>query len=43
LPAEVVYRFDTTFRIASSLQRGAGINPQVLTGTLSVDAQGRAP
>ena len=29
------------FRIASSLQRGAGINPQGLTGTLSVDAQGR--
>jgi len=29
------------FRIASSLQRGAGINPQGLTGTLSIDAQGR--
>jgi outer membrane PBP1 activator LpoA protein len=29
------------FRIASSLQRGAAINPQGLTGTLSVDAQGR--
>ena len=29
------------FRIASSLQRGAGINPQGLTGTLSVDPQGR--
>jgi outer membrane PBP1 activator LpoA protein len=29
------------FRIASSLQRGVAINPQGLTGTLSVDAQGR--
>ena len=29
------------FRIASSLQRGASINPQGLTGTLSVDSQGR--
>jgi len=29
------------FRIASSLQRGAPVNPQGLTGTLSVDAQGR--
>jgi len=29
------------FRIATSLQRGATINPQGLTGTLSVDAQGR--
>ena len=29
------------FRIATSLQRGAGINPQGLTGTLSIDAQGR--
>ena len=29
------------FRIATSLQRGASINPQGLTGTLSVDAQGR--
>jgi outer membrane PBP1 activator LpoA protein len=29
------------FRIAGSLQRGAGINPQGLTGTLSIDAQGR--
>jgi outer membrane PBP1 activator LpoA protein len=29
------------FRIASSLQRGAPINPQGLTGTLSIDAQGR--
>ena len=29
------------FRIATSLQRGAGINPKGLTGTLSVDAQGR--
>jgi len=29
------------FRIATSLQRGAGVNPQGLTGTLSVDAQGR--
>ncbi len=29
------------FRIAASLQRGAGINPQGLTGTLSIDAQGR--
>ena len=28
-------------RIASSLQRGAPINPQGLTGTLSIDAQGR--
>ncbi len=29
------------FRIATSLQRGAGVNPQGLTGTLSIDAQGR--
>lgn len=29
------------FRIATSLQRGAGINPEGLTGTLSIDAQGR--
>ena len=29
------------FRIASSLQRGAPINPQGLTGALSIDAQGR--
>jgi outer membrane PBP1 activator LpoA protein len=29
------------FRIAASLQRGAVINPQGLTGTLSLDAQGR--
>ena len=29
------------FRIAASLQRGAGVNPQGLTGTLSIDAQGR--
>lgn len=29
------------FRIAASLQRGAPINPQGLTGTLSMDAQGR--
>jgi outer membrane PBP1 activator LpoA protein len=29
------------FRIATSLQRGASINPQGLTGTLSIDAQGR--
>jgi outer membrane PBP1 activator LpoA protein len=29
------------FRIATSLQRGAPINPQGLTGTLSIDAQGR--
>jgi outer membrane PBP1 activator LpoA protein len=29
------------FRIAASLQRGAGINPEGLTGTLSIDAQGR--
>jgi outer membrane PBP1 activator LpoA protein len=28
------------FRIATSLQRGAPINPQGLTGTLSIDAQG---
>jgi outer membrane PBP1 activator LpoA protein len=28
-------------RIAGSLQRGAPINPQGLTGTLSIDAQGR--
>lgn len=28
------------FRIASSLQRGAPVNPQGLTGTLSIDAQG---
>jgi outer membrane PBP1 activator LpoA protein len=29
------------FRIATSLQRGQPINPQGLTGTLSIDAQGR--
>jgi len=29
------------FRIAASLQRGAAVNPQGLTGTLSIDAQGR--
>jgi outer membrane PBP1 activator LpoA protein len=29
------------FRIASSLQRGAPVNPQGLTGTLSIDEQGR--
>lgn len=29
------------FRIATSLQRGAPINPQGLTGALSIDAQGR--
>jgi hypothetical protein len=29
------------FRIADSLKRGAGIDPQGLTGTLSIDAQGR--
>ncbi|HEY6125907.1 MAG TPA: penicillin-binding protein activator, partial [Steroidobacteraceae bacterium] len=29
------------FRIAASLQRGAGVNPQGLTGTLSIDAEGR--
>ena len=29
------------FRIATSLQRGQPVNPQGLTGTLSVDAQGR--
>ena len=29
------------FRIAVSLQRGGGINPQGLTGTLSIDPQGR--
>jgi len=29
------------FRIATSLQRGVGVNPQGLTGTLSIDAQGR--
>jgi outer membrane PBP1 activator LpoA protein len=29
------------FRIATALQRGAPINPQGLTGTLSIDAQGR--
>jgi outer membrane PBP1 activator LpoA protein len=29
------------FRIAASLQRGAGVNPQGLTGMLSIDAQGR--
>jgi uncharacterized protein len=29
------------FRIAISLQRGAPISPQGLTGTLSIDAQGR--
>jgi outer membrane PBP1 activator LpoA protein len=29
------------FRIAASLQRGGIINPQGLTGTLSIDAQGR--
>jgi outer membrane PBP1 activator LpoA protein len=30
-----------SFRIATSLQRGAPINPQGLTGILSIDAQGR--
>jgi outer membrane PBP1 activator LpoA protein len=29
------------FRIAAALQRGARINPQGLTGTLSIDGQGR--
>ena len=29
------------FRIAASLQRGAGVNPEGLTGTLTIDAQGR--
>jgi outer membrane PBP1 activator LpoA protein len=29
------------FRIATALQRGAPINPHGLTGTLSIDAQGR--
>lgn len=29
------------FRIATALQRGAPINPQGLTGNLSIDAQGR--
>jgi outer membrane PBP1 activator LpoA protein len=29
------------FRIAAGLQRGGGIDPQGLTGTLSLDAQGR--
>jgi outer membrane PBP1 activator LpoA protein len=29
------------FRIAASLKRGGGVNPQGLTGTLSIDAQGR--
>ena len=29
------------FRIATSLQRGAPINPQGLTGALTIDAQGR--
>lgn len=29
------------FRIATSLQRGQTVNPQGLTGTLSIDAQGR--
>jgi outer membrane PBP1 activator LpoA protein len=29
------------FRIATSLKRGGGVNPQGLTGTLSIDAQGR--
>jgi outer membrane PBP1 activator LpoA protein len=29
------------FRIAASLKRGAGVSPQGLTGTLSIDAQGR--
>jgi outer membrane PBP1 activator LpoA protein len=29
------------FRIAASLQRGSPVNPQGLTGTLSMDAQGR--
>jgi outer membrane PBP1 activator LpoA protein len=29
------------FRIATSLQRGQPVNPQGLTGTLSIDAQGR--
>jgi len=28
-------------RVAAALQRGGSINPQGLTGTLSVDAQGR--
>lgn len=34
------FGFDA-FRIATSLQRGVGINPEGLTGTLSIDAQGR--
>jgi len=34
------FGFDA-FRIAASLQRGAGVNPEGLTGTLSIDAQGR--
>ena len=34
------FGFDA-MRIASSLQRGAPIDPQGLTGTLSIDAQGR--
>jgi outer membrane PBP1 activator LpoA protein len=34
------FGFDA-MRIAGSLQRGAPINPQGLTGTLSIDAQGR--
>ena len=34
------FGFDA-FRIAASLQRGATVNPQGLTGTLSIDAQGR--
>jgi len=34
------FGFDA-MRIASALQRGAPINPQGLTGTLSIDAQGR--
>ena len=34
------FGFDA-FRIAASLQRGSSINPEGLTGTLSIDAQGR--
>jgi outer membrane PBP1 activator LpoA protein len=34
------FGFDA-FRIAANLQRGAPINPQGLTGTLSIDPQGR--
>jgi outer membrane PBP1 activator LpoA protein len=34
------FGFDA-FRIALSVQRGGPINPQGLTGTLSIDAQGR--